>query len=366
MNACMDSSNFQISGIRSAQRCSCADTWLSTNPDISASYLMPLTTSDGGRAAAGASELAKSASSCIVSSASGEGALAFSSQMPPNFRNCSSTSLASLSCPERSDHPWLQCVLVSSQHLPAPLPPTVLANRCKRDSLRLQTSSAWQAALAPYPAPRKRLGPGATAWPCASHTDQPSWALPLHALFSMAPPALLPCCGVLFPLCPFWQAPLLPLCGLGFHSPAWFVSRAELLGPHHVPTPGTAGGYTLPERHWRCVQHYLFNCKASPLGCPDSADVWADLRDLLLPTAPARSRVHLALHVDSFDASSVRALRALAPGSFLLPAGMFPAPAVTLCALFLPPLVSWLRLLLRMPRCQWVRLCSLLGSCVVL
>jgi hypothetical protein len=41
-------------------------------------------------------------------------------------------------------------------------------------------------------------------------------------------------------------------------------------------------------------------------------------------------------------------------------------PAVTLCALCLPPLFSWLGLLLRMPRCQWIQLCSLLGSCVFL
>jgi hypothetical protein len=34
-------------------------------------------------------------------------------------------------------------------HLPAPLPPTAVASRRLRDSLRSQTSSAWQAALAP-------------------------------------------------------------------------------------------------------------------------------------------------------------------------------------------------------------------------
>jgi hypothetical protein len=51
------------------------------------------------------------------------------------------------------------------------------------------------------------------------------------------------------------------------------------------------------------------------LGCPDPADLWTDLWDLLPPAAPARSRVRLALHVDFFDADSVRTLRALAPGS---------------------------------------------------
>jgi hypothetical protein len=72
-----------------------------------------------------------------------------------------------------------------------------------------------------------------------------------------------------------------------------------------VPPPGTAGGYTLIERRWRCVQHYLFSCKASPCGCPDPTDLWADLWDLLPPESTARERVCLALHVDSFDADAV-------------------------------------------------------------
>jgi hypothetical protein len=96
-----------------------------------------------------------------------------------------------------------------------------------------------------------------------------------------------------------------------------------------LPQPETPGGYTLPERRWRCtlperrwrcVQNYLFSCKASPLGCPDPADLCADLWDLLPPAAPARSRVRLARHVDSFDANSVRAHCAawlLDPFSFL-------------------------------------------------
>jgi hypothetical protein len=48
-----------------------------------------------------------------------------------------------------SDHPWLRGVLRSSQQLPDPLPLATLANRSLRDHLRLQTSSAWEAALAP-------------------------------------------------------------------------------------------------------------------------------------------------------------------------------------------------------------------------
>jgi hypothetical protein len=74
--------------------------------------------------------------------------------------------------------------------------------------------------------------------------------------------------------------------------------------PITMPPPGTAGGYTLIARRWRCVQHYFFSCKASPRGCPDPTDLWADLWDLLPHESPARERV---LHVDSFDADSVRA-----------------------------------------------------------
>jgi hypothetical protein len=40
-------------------------------------------------------------------------------------------------------------------------------------------------------------------------------------------------------------------------------------------------------------------------GCPDPTDLWADLWDLLPHESPARERVRLALHVDSFDADSV-------------------------------------------------------------
>jgi hypothetical protein len=57
---------------------------------------------------------------------------------------------------------------------------------------------------------------------------------------------------------------------------------------------GTAGGYTLLDRRCRCVQHFLFSCKASPLGCQDPTDLWVDLLDLVPPEAPARSRVRSA------------------------------------------------------------------------
>jgi hypothetical protein len=87
-----------------------------------------------------------------------------------------------------------------------------------------------------------------------------------------------------------------------------------------VPAPETAGACTLSERRWRCFQHTLFSGKASPLGCPHPAGRWADLGGLAPPAAPARSCLCLALHVDSFDADLL-ALHALAPGSYLLPAG---------------------------------------------
>jgi hypothetical protein len=72
-----------------------------------------------------------------------------------------------------------------------------------------------------------------------------------------------------------------------------------------LPQRGTVGGAI--QRRWRCVQHYPFSCRTSPLGCPDPADLWAHLWDHLPPAAPARSHVRLALHVEPFDADSVRA-----------------------------------------------------------
>jgi hypothetical protein len=76
--------------------------------------------------------------------------------------------------------------------------------------------------------------------------------------------------------------------------------------PITVPMPGPTESYTLIERCWRCVQHYLFSCKASPPGCLDPTELWANLWDRQLPEALAHKRVRLAPHVDSFDADSVR------------------------------------------------------------
>jgi hypothetical protein len=74
-----------------------------------------------------------------------------------------------------------------------------------------------------------------------------------------------------------------------------------------LPPTGTAGGYTLIERCWHCVQHYVFSCKASRCGCPDSNDLWVDLINLLPPEAPACECERLALHMNFFDADAVRA-----------------------------------------------------------
>jgi hypothetical protein len=133
-----------------------------------------------------------------------------------------------------------------------------------------------------------------------------------------------------------------------------------------MPPPGTAGGYTLIERRWRCVQHYLFSCKASPCGCPDPTDLWADLWDLLPPDSPARERVRVALRVDSFDADSVfeHCMPWLLDPFFFLQAA--PVPGVMLCAPLLPPLFSWLAPLWRTTLCLWLRVRSLLGSSVAL
>jgi hypothetical protein len=102
----------------------------------------------------------------------------------------------------------------------------------------------------------------------------------------------------------------LPYC----HSVDWDSVPVHGLSPRPncevpitVPPPGTVGGYTLIERRWRCVQHYLFSCTASPRGCPDPTNLWADLWDLLPHESPARERVCQALHVDFFNADSVHA-----------------------------------------------------------
>jgi hypothetical protein len=228
-----------------------------------------------------------------------------SSRLPPSrtslhFRAAARAAMA-------SDHPWLQRVLRSSQDLPEPLPATTLSNRSLRDHLRSQTSSAWETALAPNPAAEnvsargRRRGPGPPAHinPLRHSLDMCSPPLPLlHSGAAVVFPFLCVLSGKL-PYCHSVDWDSVPVHGL--------CPRPNCEVPITVPPPGTAGGYTLIERRWRCVQHYLFSCKASPRDCPDPTDLWADLWDLLPHDSPARERVCQALHVDSFDADSVRA-----------------------------------------------------------
>jgi hypothetical protein len=135
---------------------------------------------------------------------------------------------------------------------------------------------------------------------------------------------------------------------------------------HHRVPAWHGWGYTLIERRWRCVQHYLFSCKASPCGCPDPTDLWAELWDLLSQESPACKRVRLALHVDSFDADFVFTHCMpwlLDPFSFLQ--GCSRSRRDAMCSL-LPPSFSWLELLWQTTFCLRARECSILGSCVAL
>jgi hypothetical protein len=59
------------------------------------------------------------------------------------------------------------------------------------------------------------------------------------------------------------------------------------------------------ECRWRCVQHFLFSCKAFSPGCPDSNCLWLDLLDLLSRDTMAAARECQALRVHSFDAATV-------------------------------------------------------------
>jgi hypothetical protein len=60
------------------------------------------------------------------------------------------------------------------------------------------------------------------------------------------------------------------------------------------------------ERRGRCVQHFLFSCKASQADCPDPTDSWLDFLDLLSGDAVAAAHVRRAMHADSVDPADVR------------------------------------------------------------
>jgi hypothetical protein len=90
---------------------------------------------------------------------------------------------------------------------------------------------------------------------------------------------------------------------------------------------------------WRCVQRFLFSCKASLPDCLDPTDLWLYLLDLLSCDAVAAAWLHQELHVDSFNPAAVPfcmpwlldpfCICPLVPALFvLLCAGSLPAAAV--------------------------------------
>ena len=87
-----------------------------------------------------------------------------------------------------------------------------------------------------------------------------------------------------------------------------------------LPPAGTSGVFKPIERQWRCVQHFLFSCKASPIGCPDPNDLWMDILQTLPSHAHARAAVHKSVHANPFCHKTVREVCVpwvLDPGAFL-------------------------------------------------
>jgi hypothetical protein len=204
------------------------------------------------------------------------------------------------------DHPWTKRVRRASLLLPESLPSGRSLNRCLCCHVRSQATVAWECALAPYPAADNVSARGRRRG-----SGPPEHLNPLRCSLSMRSPPLpllhLPA-PIVYPfLCVL--SGHLPFC----HSVPWDSIPLHGLCPRSNcqvcitrPPPGTAGGYTLVERRWRCVQHFLFSCKASPLECPDPTDLWLDLLDLLSGAAVVAAHVRRALHVDSFDPAAVR------------------------------------------------------------
>jgi hypothetical protein len=181
------------------------------------------------------------------------------------------------------------------------LPSAPSLNRYLSCHVRSQASVAWECALAPYPASDNVAARGRPRAPSPPEHLNPlrcslSMRFPLVPLLQFPAPLVYPLLCVLFGHLPFcysvpWDS--LPLHGL---CPC---SNCQVCITR--PPPHPAGGYTIVERRWRCVQHFLFSCKASPLDCPDPADSWLDLLDLLSGDTVAAARVRQALHVDSFN-----------------------------------------------------------------
>jgi hypothetical protein len=126
---------------------------------------------------------------------------------------------------------------------------------------------------------------------------------------------------------------------------------ADTSGRSHPATTGYCWGYTLVQRHWLCVQHFLLSCNASPPDCPHPTDLWLDLLDLFSCDTAAAEWVSQALHVDFVTPrmSVTFACRDSWTLSASLP--LVPAPSLLPCARFWPAMSFWLGLLLLMRTC---------------
>jgi hypothetical protein len=147
---------------------------------------------------------------------------------------------------------------------------------------------------------RQRLCPRSSARLRPSRASEPSPLLSFHALPPSTALALSCSACVPLPLYPLGPPAFLSLCALGLPLHA-LCPRFHCQVCITRPPPGTAGGYTFVERRWRCVKHFLFSCKASPLECPDPTDLWISCLVTLL-----RLRTCARLHVDSFYPVAVR------------------------------------------------------------
>jgi hypothetical protein len=172
--------------------------------------------------------------------------------------------------------------------------------------VRSQASIPWERVFAPYPA-TDNVSALSRRFACSPpvHLDPLRCSLSMSSLPSATLAVSCSACEPL-PLCPLGPASFLSLRTLEFCAVACALSSSSLPGLHHPPPPATAGRYTLAERRSRCVQHFLFNCKAPPPGSLDPADLYLDLLDILFCYAVAASWVRQALHVDSFHPAAVR------------------------------------------------------------
>jgi hypothetical protein len=181
------------------------------------------------------------------------------------------------------DHPWALRACRTSSLLPESLPSTPHLNRYLCCHVRSQATVAWERALVPCPASANVSSRGRRRG-----SSPPVHRNPLRCSLSIRahPLPLLQCPALFVYMCPFLRvlSGHLPFC----HSVPWDSVPLHGLCPRshcqvcvtRLP-PAVARGYTLVESRWRCVQHFLFSCKASPPGCPDPTDLWLDVLDLL-------------------------------------------------------------------------------------